>query len=941
MTLVKNTFVKSKMNKDLDDRLLSNGEYRNAQNVNISRSEGEDVGALENVLGNKLISDFGLSSVNNLEIIGYYRDESNNRAFFMATNYTDESTDNLSNVAPYGAFCYILMRDFKNNTNDILVQGRFLNFSKTHHIFGIDLIEDLLFWTDNRNQPRKINVTKAIASVSHYTTEDQISVAKYYPYQVPYLYKTFTLTGITPATGVTFSVTDVSNLRIGMQLKISKVNNLPIFVQNIDYAGNQFTVSQTVTLTSSQVFMYPASQNTTDAFITPSNSVKFVSISGGASPYTVTFSDPNSSQSLSPNMQVTSPGNINEEVLTILQIGSNTVTIDKDITAAPNSVVAGDLLEFADPNPNYNDKWPGDPDFLKDKFVRFAYRFRFEDGEYSLISPFTQPTFIPKQDGYIRSEIMQGFQLYVSQEEMIRRSTILEFFENKVQEVLIQIPTPYAVNALDTSLKVSDIDILYKESDGVAIKLIESIPVTDTLISGNSTQLLEYTYQSKRPIRTLPEREISRVFDQVPIRAMTQSSVGNRIIYGNIINKHTPPETLNFNTIASPKYYINNAASSYCTIAYPNHTLKQNRTYQVGVVLADRYGRQSDVILSAVTSVQYALGGVNYGGSTLFHPYKSASDTSIPTNWFGDSLKILFRDEIPSTVTYADGYPGLYQEPQITGTVTSNTSGTEFVVQTISNYEVGDTIQIPDGSGGKSITSVIAVNTGTSTITVADEITPAATAPYSVTIYKDENKLGWYSYKVVVNQMKQEYYNAYLPNILAGSPNSSTNAFREGFTTLISDNVNKIPSDLEEVQPEQTQFRTSDVLLYPRVAGVGSNTYSIQYNLDNHYMTVDTIGKLADVQPSGFAAGPPISATGIYDPASNPPIARLTTYNEKIGGDQGGTPTLGIVEIDPPESRLEIYYETSTSGLISELNAAIAAGSSATPTTPTPPASTS
>lgn len=941
MTLVKNTFVKSKMNKDLDDRLLSNGEYRNAQNVNISRSEGEDVGALENVLGNKLISDFGLSSVNNLEIIGYYRDESNNRAFFMATNYTDESTDNLSNVAPYGAFCYILMRDFKNNTNDILVQGRFLNFSKTHHIFGIDLVEDLLFWTDNRNQPRKINVTKAIASVSHYITEDQISVAKYYPYQVPYLYKTFTLTGISPGTGVTFSATDVSDLRIGMQLKISKVNNLPVFVQNIDYSGNSFTVSQIVTLTTSQVFMYPASQNVTEPFVTPSNSVKFVSIAGGASPYTVTFSDQVSNFSLSPNMKVTSPGNINEEVLTIQQTGAQTVTVDKDITAAPNSVVAGDLLEFADPNPNYNDKWPGDPDFLKDKFVRFAYRFKFEDGEYSVISPFTQPTFIPKQDGYIRSEIMQGFPLYVSQEEMTRRSTILEFFENKVQEVLIQIPTPYAVNSLDTNLKVSAIDILYKESDGIAIKLVESIPVTDTLISGNSTQILEYTYQSKRPIRTLPERETSRVFDQVPIRAMTQSSVGNRIIYGNIINKHTPPETLNFNTIASPKYYINNAASSYCTVAYPNHTLKQNRTYQVGIVLADRYGRQSDVILSAVTSVQYALGGVNYGGSTLFHPYKSGSDNSIPTNWFGDSLKVLFRDEIPSTVTYADGYPGLYQAPEITGTVTTNTSGTEFVVQTISNYEVGDTIQIPDGGGGKNITSIIAINTGTSTITVADEITPAAATPYSVTIYKDENKLGWYSYKVVVNQMKQEYYNAYLPNILAGNPSSSTNAFREGFTTLISDNVNKIPSDLEEVQPEQTQFRTSDVLLYPRVAGVDSNAYSIQYNLDNHYMTVDTIGKLADVQPSGFAAGPPITADGIYDPASNPPIARLTTYNEKIGGDQGGTPTLGIVEIDPPESRLEIYYETSTSGLISELNAAIAAGSSATPTTPTPPSSTS
>ena len=31
-------------------------------------------------------------------------------------------------------------------------------------MLGVDLIEDLLFFTDNRNQPRKINVETAIAN---------------------------------------------------------------------------------------------------------------------------------------------------------------------------------------------------------------------------------------------------------------------------------------------------------------------------------------------------------------------------------------------------------------------------------------------------------------------------------------------------------------------------------------------------------------------------------------------------------------------------------------------------------------------------------------------------------------------------------------------------------------------------------------------------------
>ena len=49
MAQIKNTFVKSKMNRDMDARLMPNGEYREGRNINISKSEGSDVGALENV----------------------------------------------------------------------------------------------------------------------------------------------------------------------------------------------------------------------------------------------------------------------------------------------------------------------------------------------------------------------------------------------------------------------------------------------------------------------------------------------------------------------------------------------------------------------------------------------------------------------------------------------------------------------------------------------------------------------------------------------------------------------------------------------------------------------------------------------------------------------------------------------------------------------------
>ena len=70
MAEIKNSFLRSKMNKDLDDRLIPNGEYRDAQNISVGKSEDDDIGALETVVGNSLSTDFDLA-ITSLEIIGY------------------------------------------------------------------------------------------------------------------------------------------------------------------------------------------------------------------------------------------------------------------------------------------------------------------------------------------------------------------------------------------------------------------------------------------------------------------------------------------------------------------------------------------------------------------------------------------------------------------------------------------------------------------------------------------------------------------------------------------------------------------------------------------------------------------------------------------------------------------------------------------------------
>ena len=62
--------------------------------------------------------------------------------------------------APSGKRCIIYSWSPKNPaTAQVIADGVFLNFSTTNPIQA-SLIENLLFFTDNRNQPRKVNINR-------------------------------------------------------------------------------------------------------------------------------------------------------------------------------------------------------------------------------------------------------------------------------------------------------------------------------------------------------------------------------------------------------------------------------------------------------------------------------------------------------------------------------------------------------------------------------------------------------------------------------------------------------------------------------------------------------------------------------------------------------------------------------------------------------------
>ena len=848
------TFIKSKMNKDTDSRILPPGEYRDAQNVSISKSEGSDVGALENVLGNRALVNINdlLSGVKNLEVIGHLMDLDNNRVLMMLTNYNDSSADQLSNFAPTESGHYIYSYNVLNGTTTQLVKGNFLNFSKTHPIYGINLLEDLLFWTDDRNQPRKINVELAIASPAtstnpYYTTEDQISVAKYYPYNPLRMYK---------ALGP-FSPTGHSG-------------GLPVSGVTI-YSGGVLRVGDIITLS--------------DGSVTAQTTIETAAAVGANGEQAITWGPGTISIASGPPIPT----------FTFYRTGME----DASSNYLPQNVNTTLTNNPLGPLGTINPNWPGDKEFLKDKFVRFSYRYKFDDGEYSLIAPFTQPAFIPKQDGYFMATHDRELENFDENQAYV--TTIVDFMENKVNNIHIELDTPANVKNLNNEYKITEIQILYKQSDENNIRILDTISYTDpeiaehqgnltypitlsnagtnytsgatftvtggtgvgltgtvttagppgpvtavtisnegrgyvdgdivTLVSAgsgndatltlafNREAIYNYNYQSRKPILSLPADQTTRVSDIVPVRALAQSVAGNRIIYGNFLNKHTSPNNLNFACAASDRLQPWEANSIFSTVEYPNHSLKQNRTYQVGIVLADRYGRQSDVITSRIDNV--IVGG--FGGSTLYHDYRTSAEntTQDVLYWPGDSLKVKFDSPIPATIA-TPGYPGLY----------------------------------------------------------------SATNPN-----------GWYTYKVVVKQQEQEYYNVYLPSILQGNPFDTNDRNYVAYGALFSDNINKIPKDLNDVGPVQAKFRSSEQLwgrlenfIWTNSAGPPFNSASQtrQYYpelLSDQSIQVGTMDDL-EVGVRGKIRAAHMNTTTISDP-----IIRVTSYNSKIQIGMGITST--------------------------------------------------
>jgi len=148
MPEIKSTFSQGKMNKDLDERIIPNGQYRDAMNVKVSTTDDSDVGVIQNVLGNSAILN-PLVPNSGYKCIASIADEKTNKLYWFVTSDTIDA---------------VLEYDFENKQTKYVVVDTNKDVLKFTDkiITGINIVDNTLFFTDNNSEPKKINIDNCI-----------------------------------------------------------------------------------------------------------------------------------------------------------------------------------------------------------------------------------------------------------------------------------------------------------------------------------------------------------------------------------------------------------------------------------------------------------------------------------------------------------------------------------------------------------------------------------------------------------------------------------------------------------------------------------------------------------------------------------------------------------------------------------------------------------
>ena len=575
MPEIKNNFTQGKMNKDLDERIIPKGQYRNALNIEISTSEGSDVGTVQNLLGNVRIENV---IGGNWNCVGAISDEKNNRFFWFLTNPSRDAIYEYDTSANAATPVVVDV-----NLDVLKFQGNIIT--------GINIIDDILLWTDNNNEPRKINIercklgadannpnsthTKLVVNdiaTGEDLKEEHIVVIKKRPLQAPFV-KINESANPVASTGIgAFSQNNQGNFQ-AIKGDIISVYVPRILAGLIYVPGFTATIGDKVSIKSSNI--------------------------GGALPTNAQVVGEITSLST----QIGTPGYTEFQIEIIETLGGLPLHIvDDSAIGAVTGGVEVDILKSEDISGS----------IFEEKFIRFGTRWKYEDGEYSAFSPFTQAafkasvfSFHPTKDGFNKG------------------------MENNCAEIQFTKLVPP-----NTPRDVVQVDILFKVDNSTTVYSIDSLKRNDPAISGNPNlfnsiesviPIIEnngtlnasfdpsggytgtYTISSENIYAALPSNQLLRPWDNVPKKALAQEVTGNRVVYANYTQGYNMIDA--DGDVVKPRISVDYRQRSYddddvINFSTGKKSLKTFKNYQIGVVYGDEYGRESPVFTSQNASLK-------------------------------------------------------------------------------------------------------------------------------------------------------------------------------------------------------------------------------------------------------------------------------------------------------------------------------------------------
>jgi hypothetical protein len=219
------------------------------------------------------------------------------------------------------------------------------------------------------------------------------------------------------------------------------------------------------------------------------------------------------------------------------------------------------------------------------KFARFATRWKYNNNQVSAYSSFSNIAFLPGEFDYSPKE---GYNLGMTNNT--RQLTISNFIPSTLPP------------------DVREVEVLYKATNNPNVYVVDSFKSTDVAWQNN-------TFEIKTEIITsvIRSNQLLRPYDNVPRRTLAQEITANRLIYGNYVQNFTlssPFTKVPYKTDISVGLYSKPISSDTTFVGSVNTegnavfpSIKTLRTYQIGVVYMDEYGRNTPVFTSNSASL--------------------------------------------------------------------------------------------------------------------------------------------------------------------------------------------------------------------------------------------------------------------------------------------------------------------------------------------------